>query len=78
MRWRAPRRRLRPAVAGAVARCRPGQPCWPTDVDWQALGTLLRGRLETVHPPIEPCRTADAASQACTAALAAVKKTASP
>jgi hypothetical protein len=69
-----PRADERPPVAAAApaARCRPGQPCWPTDAEWRALAAQLHGRLEPVHTPLDACRT-DRASDACTAELAAVK-----
>jgi FAD/FMN-containing dehydrogenase len=70
----APRADERAPAAAAVpaARCRPGQPCWPTDADWRALAARLHGRLEPVQLPLEACRKGRT-SDACTAELAAVK-----
>ena len=59
------------AVPATAARCRPGQPCWPTDAAWKALAGQLHGRLEPVQLPLEPCREA-VTGPACAAALAAV------
>ena len=60
------------AVAPVVARCRPGESCWPSESDWQQLRALLRGSLEPVHSPLEPCK-ADPATDACQAALRGAK-----
>jgi len=63
----------RPAAAEPItARCRPGQPCWPSEADWQQLRARLRGALEPVQSPLAPCR-ADPASEACTTTLRSMK-----
>jgi FAD/FMN-containing dehydrogenase len=63
-----------PAVAAEapVARCRPGQPCWPTERAWQQFAARLHGKLEVPQSPLQPCRV-DAASERCTTALRAAK-----
>ncbi|TVY54878.1 putative FAD-linked oxidoreductase, partial [Lachnellula suecica] len=35
--------------------CQPGQQCWPTPLEWQALNTSLSGALFLTHPLGEPC-----------------------
>ena len=62
-----------PAPGQAAASwCRPGQACWPTERDWQALRSSLHGSLEVPASPFAPCQ-ADAASDACAAALRSAK-----
>jgi FAD/FMN-containing dehydrogenase len=51
--------------------CRPGEPCWPTDADWQRLRGQLHGALEAAPVPWQPCR-ADAAGAACSSVLASM------
>ncbi|XP_055348574.1 uncharacterized protein LOC129595554 [Paramacrobiotus metropolitanus] len=36
-------------------RCLPGDSCWPSDADWNALNTSLAGRLVIPHPTAYPC-----------------------
>ena len=56
------------ATTAAAATCRPGQPCWPTDADWQQLRSRLRGALEPVRSPLAPCHD-EPTGEACAAAL---------
>ena len=60
-----------PVAAGAPSWCRPGEPCWPTDADWQQLRGRLHGALEASPLPWQPCRT-DAAGAACGSVLASM------
>ena len=53
-----------PATAAPAARCKPSDACWPSEREWQALKAQLRGSLEPVHAPLEPCG-GDPASEAC-------------
>lgn len=57
-------RAVAPTGPREPARCRPGEPCWPTERDWQQLRSRLRGTLDEARSPLEPCRAA-ARSEAC-------------
>ena len=48
--------------------CKPTQPCWPKEAEWQALGAKLKGKLEKPQSPFQPCQR-DAASTDCATAL---------
>jgi FAD/FMN-containing dehydrogenase len=56
----------------AAAWCKPGEPCWPTERDWQELRSRLRGALEDARSPLAPCR-ATATSEACATAIRNMK-----
>jgi FAD/FMN-containing dehydrogenase len=60
------------AAAPVAERCRPGQPCWPTESEWQQLRAQLGGKLEEVHAPLEACRVGTA-GEACATALRSVR-----
>ncbi len=52
-------------VAPAASRwVRPGDPDWPSDEAWEALGRQVHGRLIKVESPLEACR-ADPLGEAC-------------
>lgn len=55
--------------------CRPGQPCWPTEQDWQALAAQLHGVLVRPESPLAACHgaPASATSPACAATLRAIR-----
>ncbi len=58
----------RPAArpeAVTTCRCRPDQPCWPAQADWQRFGATLHGKLEQPRSPLAPY----AAGEACAAAI---------
>ena len=68
----AANRRAEKEEAAPICRCRPNQPCWPSQSEWQRLGASLRGKLIQPQSPLAPCRT-DAASESCLAAISASK-----
>jgi FAD/FMN-containing dehydrogenase len=35
--------------------CKPTQPCWPKENEWQALGAKLKGKLEKPQSPLKAC-----------------------
>jgi FAD/FMN-containing dehydrogenase len=52
------------ATPPATARCKPREPCWPSEGEWKALAATLHGSLEPVHAPLEPCK-GDPGSEGC-------------
>src|SRR5260370_10361570 len=52
--------------------CTPDMPCWPSEGDWQRLGSSLTGKLERPAPILQSCRV-DAGGDACAAAMTALK-----
>ena len=42
-------RAAEPVVSHPFRRCRPGDPAWPTDAMWEALGQQVGGRLRKLH-----------------------------
>src|SRR5229473_202567 len=52
--------------------CTPDMGCWPSEKDWQRLGSSLTGKLERPQPILHPCRV-DPASEACAAAMIGLK-----
>ncbi|KAM3520495.1 hypothetical protein MY4038_009400 [Beauveria bassiana] len=40
-------------------RCLPGEPCWPSNSDWDTLNMTLNGNLHTVTPLAKPCHLPD-------------------
>ncbi len=58
------------ALSGLYSRVRPGQPGWPSPVQWGRLNQAVGGRLQRVRSPFEGCATNDAA---CQEALAQIK-----
>jgi FAD/FMN-containing dehydrogenase len=52
--------------------CAPGQSCWPSAAEWQALAAGLDGKLEQPRPPLAPCH-GNPAGAACSAALRDLK-----
>lgn len=55
------------AHAQTMRRSRPGDPSWPSAVQWQELSVRVGGQLVQVKPPLDACRAAPA-SAACAAA----------
>src|SRR5678816_4378099 len=56
----------------AQAWCKPGEPCWPAERDWQELRSRLRGALEDAGSPLAPCR-ATPTGEACATAIRNMK-----
>jgi FAD/FMN-containing dehydrogenase len=59
------------AAAGAHSRLRPGDPAWPDDARWQALGRELGDALVKLRSPFADCLGAPAGAAACTRLFAA-------
>ena len=57
-----------PQQADQLCRCAPGQPCWPSDAEWQGFGAGLHGTLEQPKPLLVECTTSPSADT-CAAAL---------
>ena len=57
-----------PQQGAQVCRCVPGQPCWPSDAEWQAFAAGLHGKLEQPKPPLAECTT-NPSGDACAAAI---------
>lgn len=61
------------AVAAAAAsqtshcRCRPDEPCWPSQEDWFALNKTIQGNLVAVRPVASVCHEDEYNLQACKA-----------
>ena len=51
--WREPRRK--PPNSSPASRVRPGDPGWPSDDAWKALGRGLEGELIKVNSPLSAC-----------------------
>lgn len=45
----------RAAGAGRLVRVRPGDPGWPSEAEWEALGERVGGNLARVEDPLRPC-----------------------
>ncbi len=58
------------ALSGLYSRVRPGQPGWPSPIQWGRLNQAVGGRLQRLRSPFEGCATNDAA---CQEALAQIK-----
>lgn len=43
----------------ASCRCKPDQPCWPTEANWAALNSSIQGNLVAVKPLAYPCHDAN-------------------
>ncbi len=50
------------AAPGAAGRVRPGDPGWPSEARWAALGRQVGGRLEKVVAPLQGCVEAPASA----------------
>src|SRR5579872_5832848 len=48
--------------AASFRRVRPGDPGWPTDVQWQDLNAKVGGHLTQVTSPLDACKGADKAA----------------
>ncbi|KAM3425914.1 hypothetical protein NHJ13734_009812 [Beauveria thailandica] len=46
-------------------RCLPGEPCWPSNSDWETLNMTLDGNLHTVTPLAKPCHMPDLDDTKC-------------
>lgn len=61
-----------PNAGGPVARHRPGDPGWPSEVQWQALRQQVGGRLVEPRSPLQACVQAPG-SAACSELLESLK-----
>lgn len=52
-----------------ACRCRPDEPCWPSDADWQSLNGTVNGQLSRVSPLGAVCHDSEYDEEACTALL---------
>lgn len=52
-----------------ACRCRPDEPCWPSDADWQSLNETVSGQLSRVSPLGAVCHDPAYDEEACTALL---------
>ena len=50
----------------APCRCLPGDECWPSDSDWQALNSSIGGRLIATAPLASVCHSPNYDSAQCT------------
>ena len=56
-------------VNGTECRCRPSEPCWPSDADWQSLNETVNGQLSRVSPLGAVCHDPEYDEEACTTLL---------
>ncbi|PNY23125.1 FAD-binding domain-containing protein [Tolypocladium capitatum] len=55
---------------GHRCRCRPHQPCWPSQDEWQALNSSIDGNLAAVLPVAHACKEPSLDASACLASAA--------
>ena len=55
--------------ADQYCRCRPSEPCWPSQEEWNFLNETVHGRLFIPTSPVEPCLGSEIDEEACHLAL---------
>lgn len=61
---------LQTTNAASQCRCRPNDPCWPSQGQWASLNASVSGNLLTVQPVAHVCHTPGYDAAACNASMA--------